>query len=167
LEDFNLRKEMIISIIVAISNNRAIGKDNKLLWHISEDFERFKKLTKGHVVLMGENTFKSLGRPLADRTNIVVSANQNFKADGCLVFNSLDEALNKAKAIEKEEIFIIGGGQIYRQTIGLADKLYLTVVEGDFEADTFFPDFSDFKTVVCEQASADKNYKYKFLELTK
>lgn len=160
-------KKPILSIICAIAQNRAIGKNNQLLWHIPEDFERFRKLTSGHVVVMGENTFKSLGKPLEKRTNIVVTKDPNFKAEGVTVCYSIDEALVKAKEAEKNEIFIIGGGQIYSQTIGLADKLYLTVVEGNFEADTFFPDYSEFSSVVYEKQSSDKNYKYKFLELVR
>lgn len=160
-------KKPILSIICAIAENLAIGKNKKLLWHIPEDFKRFKDLTSGHVLVMGENTFRSLGKPLPGRTNIVISNNPGFKARGALVFHDIESALDKAKEIEKSEIFIIGGGQIYRQTIGLADKLYLTIVEGDFEADTFFPDYSVFKKVIYKKESSDKNYKYKFLELTK
>ncbi len=160
-------KKPILSIICAIAQNLAIGKNNQLLWHIPEDFKRFKDLTSGRAVVMGENTFKSLGKPLPERTNIVISKNPDFKAEGTIVFHSIEEALAKAKEIEKEEIFIIGGGQIYQQTIGLADKLYLTVVEGNFDADTFFPDYSEFKKVVFEKESADERHRYKFLELTK
>jgi dihydrofolate reductase len=156
-----------ISIICAVAENLAIGKNNQLLWHIPEDFKRFKELTDGHVVVMGENTFNSLNRPLEGRVNIVISQNPDFEAPGAIVFHSIDEAIGKARKLEKREIFIIGGGQIYRQTIGLADKLYLTVVEGNFEADTFFPDYSEFKKIVFEKEGSDGNYKYKFLELTR
>lgn len=160
-------KKPILSIICAIAQNRAIGKNNQLLWHIPEDFERFRKLTSGHVVVMGENTFKSLGSPLPERTNVVVTNHFDFQAEGTIICYSVAEALKKAREAEKEEVFIIGGGQIYRQTIGLADKLYLTVVEGNFDADTFFPDYSEFSSVVYEKQSSDKNYKYKFLELVR
>jgi len=154
-------------MICAIARNRAIGKNNELLWHIPEDFKRFKEITSGHAVFMGEKTFRSIGKALPDRTNIVISQDENFKAEGCLVFNNIEDALAKAREIEKDEIFVIGGGMIYKTMMPLADKLYLTVVEGDFEADTFFPDYSDFKKIIFEKDSADANYKYKFLELTR
>ncbi|OIP22725.1 diacylglycerol kinase [bacterium CG_4_10_14_0_2_um_filter_33_32] len=154
-----------ISIICAISENRAIGKDNKLLWHITNDLNRFKELTSGHVVLMGRNTFLSIGRPLPNRTNIIITQDKRYKAAGCIVCYSLEEAIETAKQYEEDEIFIIGGGQIYKQTIGLVDKLYLTVVESEFEADTFFPDYSAFKNVVFEKSEESDGYKYKFLEL--
>jgi len=154
-----------ISIICAISENRAIGKDNKLLWHITNDLNRFKELTSGHVVLMGRNTFLSIGRSLPNRTNIIITQDKRYKAAGCIVCYSLEEAIETAKQYEEDEIFIIGGGQIYKQTIGLVDKLYLTVVESEFEADTFFPDYSAFKNVVFEKSEESDGYKYKFLEL--
>jgi len=154
-----------ISIICAISENRAIGKDNKLLWYITNDLNRFKELTSGHVVLMGRNTFLSIGRPLPNRTNIIITQDKRYKAAGCIVCYSLEEAIETAKQYEEDEIFIIGGGQIYKQTIGLVDKLYLTVVESEFEADTFFPDYSAFKNVVFEKSEESDGYKYKFLEL--
>lgn len=157
----------MISIIVVIAKNRAIGRDNKLLWDIPEDMERFKKITMGHAVVMGGKTFESIGRPLPGRKNIVVTLDRDFKAPGCEVKYSLDEVLDWAKKSD-EEIFIIGGGQIYKQSLPKADKLYLTVVDDVVEdADTFFPDYSEFKNVVYERDSRDENNKYKFLELTK
>ncbi|EKD58542.1 MAG: hypothetical protein ACD_56C00106G0008 [uncultured bacterium] len=156
-----------ISIICAIAENRAIGKNNQLLWHIPEDFKHFKNITSGHVIIMGKKTFESIGKPLPNRTNIVVTRDKNFSAEGIIVANSVEEAINKAKEIEKEEIFIIGGGQIYQQAMNMADKLYLTVVEGIFDADTFFPEYSEFKNVVSERKGSDENFKYTFLELTK
>ncbi|KKQ45408.1 MAG: Dihydrofolate reductase [Candidatus Moranbacteria bacterium GW2011_GWC2_37_8] len=156
-----------ISIICAIAENRAIGKNNQLLWHIPEDFKHFKNITSGHVILMGKKTFESIGKPLPNRANIVITRDTNFSAEGIIVANSVEEAINKAKEIEKEEVFIIGGGQIYQQAMNMADKLYLTVVEGIFDADTFFPDYSEFKNVVSERKSSDENFKYIFLELIK
>jgi len=155
-----------ISIIAAITEkNSGIGKDNKLLWHIPEDLKRFKEITTGHAVIMGEKTFESLGKPLSNRTNIVISDNPNYNPQNVIIVGSIGESLEKAKKIEKEEIFICGGGSIYRQFMPLADKLYLTVVEGNFEADTFFPDYSDFKKVVKEEKGSDGKYNYKFVEL--
>lgn len=157
----------IISLICAIFENRAIGKDNKLLIKIPEDLKRFKNITRGHTVVMGRKTFLSIGRPLPNRNNIIITSNTEFKPEGCVMAFSVEDALSKAKEIELEEIFIIGGGQIYAQTISLADKLYLTVVEGKQEADTFFPEYKEFSKITFEQNGQFENYHYKFLELTK
>lgn len=154
-----------ISIIAVVGKNLAIGKNNHLLWNIPQDLKHFKAITKGHVVIMGSKTFESLGKPLPERTNIVVAKDEGYICDGCIVAHCLDEAFKIAK--EKEEIFIIGGGSIYKQTIGLADKLYLTVVEDSPEADTFFPDYSSFSKVVSEEKHEFGNLKFKYLELTK
>lgn len=133
-----------VSLIAALSKaNRAIGISGKLLWQIPGDLPRFKKLTSGHVVIMGLNTYRSIGRPLPNRTNVVVS-NEDIVIDGAIVTRSIDEAFKKADEIEKDEIFVIGGGQIYAQTIDRADRLYLTLVDESPEADTFFPDYSGF-----------------------
>lgn len=130
-----------ISIIACISKNRGLGFQNQLLFHIPADMERFRKLTTGHVILMGQKTYLSIGKPLPDRTNIIISNDQNFSADGIVVAHSIEEGLEKAKELESEEIFICGGASIYSQTIDLADKLYLTVVEDEPEADAFFPEY--------------------------
>jgi dihydrofolate reductase len=160
-------KKPKVSLIAAISENGAIGKDNRLLFHISDDLRRFKKLTSGHPVIMGRKTFESIGRPLPSRTNIVVTRDRPYKAAGCIVSHSLEDAIEIAKKNPPAggEIFIIGGGQIYSQAIKIADKLYLTLVEGEYEADTFFPDYSQFKKVVFKQSGENRVYKYKFLEL--
>lgn len=156
---------MRISIICALSQNRAIGKDGKLLWHIPEDLKRFKKLTLGRPVIMGRKTFESIGKPLPDRLNIIITQKTDFTHPGCVICHSLAEAIEVAAKKEKDEVFVIGGGQIYAQAIGLADKLYLTIVEGDFEADTFFPDYSAFKKVVFEKKEESQGLKYQFIEL--
>ncbi len=155
----------IISIIAAIGENRELGKDNKLLWHIPEDFVRFKQITLGHPVIMGRTTYESIGKPLPRRTNIVITRNKDYKADGCIIMNSLEEAIEAAMKKDNKEIFIIGGGQIYQEGMKYADKLYLTLVKGEFVADTFFPDYSKFRKVVYKQEGQDKKYKYTFLEL--
>ena len=128
----------MISIIVAIAENYAIGKNNELLWHIPEDMKRFRRITSGHKIIMGKRTFESLPvRPLKDRINIVVSDDPADVYDGCLMAYSLEEALQHCRS--DEECFVIGGGMIYRQFLPLADKLYITWVHREFEADTFFP----------------------------
>ncbi len=130
-----------ISIIVAIAENNAIGKDNDLLWHISEDLKRFKRLTKGHFVIMGKRTYYSLPtRPLPNRTNMVITDIPNEQIDNCLMAYSIEDAVEKMDA--NNENFIIGGGSIYRQFMPLADKLYITRVHKHFEADTFYPEIS-------------------------
>ncbi len=132
---------MNISIIVAIASNNAIGKNNDLLWHISKDLQRFKKLTDGHFIVMGKKTYFSLPkRPLPNRTNMVITDVPGEQIDGCLMAWSIEDAIEKMDP-EKEN-FIIGGGSIYRQFLPYANKLYLTRVHKDFDADTFFPGIS-------------------------
>ncbi len=130
---------MKISIIVAIAANNAIGKDNDLLWHISRDLKRFKELTNGHYIVMGKKTYYSLPkRPLPNRTNMVITDVPGEQIDDCLMAYSIEDAIGK---MDKEnENFIIGGGSIYRQFLPYADKLYITRVHKEFEADTFFPE---------------------------
>lgn len=154
-----------VSIIAAISENRGIGKNNKLLWHIPQDLSRFKKITLGHPVIMGRTTFESLGKPLPERDNIIVTRDLNYQAQGCIICHSIEEALKVAEKKDREEIFVIGGGQIYQQAIKYADKLYLTIVSGNFEADTFFPDYSEFKKETFKEEGTYNQYKYTFIEL--
>lgn len=156
---------MKISMIAAIaSGNRALGKDNKLIYRIPEDLKRFRELTEDHPIIMGRKTFESIGHPLPNRKNIVITRDPGFKTEGIIVVHSLDEALRLAQG--DNEVFVIGGGQIYQEAIGMADKLYLTIVEGSPEADTFFPDYSDFKKVIWESEEQQSDgLKYRFLEL--
>lgn len=155
----------MISIIAAMDEKRGIGKDNKLPWHIPEDLKRFRALTSGHPVIMGRKTFESIGRLLPKRTNVIVTKDPSYKVDGAIVVHSLQEALDIAKQKEQNEVFIIGGGQIFQQALPLADKLYLTIVKGSFPADTFFPDYSAFKKVVAEEKRESGGYWYTCLEL--
>lgn len=130
-----------LSIIVAIAQNNAIGKNNDLLWHLSEDLKRFKKITLDHTVVMGLNTFYSLPvRPFPKRRNIVIVDDKNVKIEGCEMAYSIQDAVDLCN--ENEESFICGGGSIYRQFLPLANRLYLTVVHQDFDADTFFPEIN-------------------------
>jgi dihydrofolate reductase len=157
----------MISIIVVIGKNNAIGRNNQLLWNIPEDMAHFKKITSGHTVIMGERTYQSIGRPLPNRKNIVVTLNKDLQAPGCEVRFDLDEVLQEYKNSE-EEVFVIGGGIIYKLSLPSADKLYLTVVEDSpVDADTFFPDHVEFKNIVSEENVDNGKYKFKFLELTK
>lgn len=129
-----------ISVIVAVAENNVIGANNDLIWRIPDDLKRFKALTTGHSIIMGRKTFESIGRPLPKRQNIVVSRNQNLQIEGCTVVSSLQSAF--ALCAKESEVFVIGGGQLYRQALPLASKLYLTKVHKAFEGDTFFPDIS-------------------------
>jgi dihydrofolate reductase len=154
-----------ISIICAIAQNRAIGLNNQLLWHIPGDFKHFKEKTSGHVIVMGQKTFESIGKPLPNRTTIVLSNDPACNIEGVIMARTFDEVFQKAREIEKEEVFICGGGSVYAQTIEMVDKLYLTIVKKDFEADTFFPEYDDFKKVISSTESQDENFEYTFLEL--
>lgn len=160
----------MISIIAAIGKNRELGKDNKLLWHISEDFKRFKELTMNKVVIMGRKTYESLPekfRPLPNRVNVVVTRDLNYKNEGIIVCKSIEAALRQAQGKPSKEVFIIGGASIYEQGIKYADKLYLTLVDKEFpEADTFFPDYSGFK-IIKEEKNQNEEYSFKFVELIK
>jgi len=163
---------MKISIIAAIGKNKELGKDNKLIWNIPEDLRRFRKITKGHPIIMGRKTWESLPiKPLPSRVNIVVTRNPSFsfaRPGLAKLAGNLGEAIKIAKKAEgSNEVFIIGGGQIYQQAIekGLVDKLYLTIINSNSGADTFFPDYSEFKKVIFEKKGESEGYKYKFLEL--
>ena len=128
----------MITIIAAIGKNNALGKDNQLLWRLPKDLKHFKSLTENHRIIMGRKTYESIGKALPNRTNLVVSRKENWFAEDILIVSKLKEAIKFAKKID-EEVFIIGGGEIYKQTMELADRLEITLVEEDFEADTFFP----------------------------
>lgn len=155
-----------ISIVVAIAEgNRAIGRDNNLPWHIPSDLKRFKQLTSGHPIIMGRKTYESIGRPLPNRTNIVITRDTSYVAPGCIVVNDLNTALQKAKELDSEEIFIIGGGEIFKQALPLVTKLYLTIVHDSIKGDVFFPDYSEFKTVLSSSNHSENGYSFTFLDL--
>lgn len=163
----NPRKK--ISIIVAIGEgNRVIGDKGKLPWHIPEDLKRFRALTTGHPIIMGKNTFLSIGRVLPGRTNIVLSdAPWNDAPDGVVVAWSLEDALEKARnAPGNEEIFVIGGGMVYTQALLHADRLYLTLIRAHFDGDAFFPEYeSIFPNVVSREDGESDGYRYAFFVL--
>lgn len=126
------------TIVVAMGEKNEIGFENQLLWHLPKDLKHFKEITSGHPVIMGRKTYESIGKPLPNRTNIVVSRKTDWFEEGILIVGSIKEAVKFAKKID-EEIFIIGGGKIYEQTMDVVDKLEVTLVKADLEADTFFP----------------------------
>ncbi|MBQ3247064.1 MAG: dihydrofolate reductase [Alistipes sp.] len=151
----------MVSVIVAVAENGVIGDKNSLLWHISEDLRNFKRITSGHPVVMGRKTFESLGRPLPNRKNVVITR-QDIEIEGCEVVHSLEEALAMFSA--DEEIFIIGGAQIYREAMPIADRFYLTRVHHSYEGDTSFPEWneSEWQKVDSERFERGEKYEYPF-----
>jgi dihydrofolate reductase len=129
---------MIVTMVVAIGENNAIGKNNELLWYLPKDLRHFKTITSGHTVIMGRKTFESVGKPLPKRRNIIITRNTEFAVEGAEVVHTIEDALELCKA--DEEVFIIGGAEIYKMAMKHTDKIYLTVVHENFEADAFFPE---------------------------
>ncbi len=159
-------KKPVISIVVALAEvNRAIGKDNKLPWHIPTDLKRFKEITLHHPIIMGRKTFESIGRPLPNRTNIIITRDPHYQAEKCVIVNSLAEAISQASTLDSQEIFIIGGGEIFKQALPYVDKLYLTVVKADIDGDVFFPDYTEFKTIVRQSSHNENGFDFTFLDL--
>lgn len=199
---------MTVSMIAAIGKNRELGKDNKIPWHIPEDFTWFKEKTQGHVVIMGRKTFESIGKPLPKRTNIIVTRDKNYTKEGTIIVHALGEALKEAsvychllssqslalwshdlatleprpeldsgskqeemlKPVQHDtdcEVFIMGGAQIYHEGLQYADRLYITLIDHTFDADTFFPEYPEFTKVVFEKKGESGGYKYTFFILEK
>ena len=151
----------MISLIVAASINNAIGKENQLLWHLPNDLKFFKNTTWGGVVIMGRKTFESVNKPLPGRTNIVITKQPDWNAENVEVANSLDDALEKATALNFKEIFIIGGGEIYKQSIAIANRIYLTKVHTEIDGDAFFPDLNnDWKMISNRDFKSDEKNKF-------
>lgn len=157
---------MNLTIIAAISENRVIGRNNDLAWHLPDDLKRFKELTKGHHVIMGRKTFESVGRPLPGRTNIVVTTQKDYKAPGCIIVHTLKEAIQKAE--NDSQPYVIGGGKIYEQALPIADTLELTHIHAHVDGDTYFPevDTSKWQIVAKESHPADDKHEYTFDFLT-
>ena len=151
-----------ITIIAAAASNNALGKDNKLIWHLSKDLQHFKTLTNGHAVIMGRKTFESMPRALPNRTNIVITRQSDYQAENITVTSSLSEALTIAKNDPRP--FIIGGGEIYKQSMSVADEIELTRVHANFDADTFFPEINShqWKEVWREEHAADEKHAHAF-----
>ncbi len=162
---------MVLSAIVAIAENNVIGKDQDLIWHIPNDLKRFKNITNGHCIIMGRKTYESIGKALPNRTNIIITRQNNYLAKGCIIVSSLEAAIAKAKSENEDEAFIIGGAEIYRQSLPIIDKLYLTKVHESFDGDTFFPDINltNWKLVYQENHSSDEKnlYDHSFMNYIK
>lgn len=130
---------MIKTIVVAISENHVIGKDNQLLWYMPSDLKHFKDITTGHTVIMGRKTFDSVGKPLPRRRNIIITR-RSITIEGCEVVNSIEEAFSLCK--DEPEVFIVGGAEIYKQAMSITDRIYLTIIYKEFEGDSFFPEIN-------------------------
>lgn len=152
----------MITIIAAIAENNALGKNNQLIWHLPADLKRFKQVTLNHHIIMGRKTFESLGKPLPNRTSIIITRNKNYTAQGCIVVHTLDEAI-KAAASDNNP-YILGGAEIYKQAIEIAHKLDLTFIHHTFDADAFFPiiDTSIWKEISRQYFKADERNKYDY-----
>jgi len=170
----------MISVVVALDSKNGIGKNNDLLFKIPEDYQRMKKIIFGHPLVMGRRTFESIGRVLPENISIIVTQNSDYQFPEfvtteeekakCVVVNSLEEGIAKAKTVPgSDNIIVFGGGQIFKEALEkkLIDRLYLTIVEGDFAADTFFPDYADFQKVISEEEHESNGYKFKFIDLEK
>jgi dihydrofolate reductase len=153
----------MVSLILALSENRVIGKDNQLPWHLPDDFAYFKRTTLGHPIIMGRKSFKSLGKPLPKRTNIVVTRQEDYRPKGCVVVHSVEEALQVAKA-EDEEVYVIGGAEIVKKAFPLVDTMLLTEVHAEVEGDTYFPEYnkSEWEEKSREYHPTDERHQYAF-----
>ncbi len=160
---------MISVIAVLGTRTRAIGKDNDLLWDLPEELARFRRITRGHPVIMGRKTWESIPdkhRPLPGRANFVVSRSETYEALGATLTESLEDALVQARAIpDNEEVFVIGGGTLYKEVLPYADRLYLTLVDDDAPGDTFFPEYPDFKKVIEKEDCEENGIRYTLLTL--
>ena len=149
---------MIVSMVVAIAENNAIGKNNQLLWYLPADLKHFRVITTGHTVIMGRKTYDSVGKPLPNRRNIIITR-QDMTIEGCEVVKSIEEAL--ALSSSEEEVFIVGGAEIYKQSMHLTDRIYLTIVHQKFDGDSFFPEIEDAEWQETERADYEPDEKNK------
>ncbi len=159
---------MKISLIVAMASNRVIGLNNQMPWHLSADLKRFKQITMGHPIIMGRKTFEAIGKPLPGRMNIIVSRNTSYQQEGCIVEDSVEAAIHYGCRLD-DEVFVIGGATLYEATLPMADNLYITLINQDFEGDTFFPEFdlNGWSAVEREDVIDDEKvgFTYSFLKL--
>ena len=155
-----------VSLIAALAENRVIGRDNTLPWRLPADLKRFRRLTTGHPILLGRKNYESIGRPLPERTNIILTRDRAYRAPGCIVVDTLEAAYAATSAAS--EMFVIGGGELYAQTLARADRLYLTWVHAQVPGDTFFPtfDLADWTEIERERHEADGDHAYAFSFVT-
>nr|AIA14134.1 Dihydrofolate reductase [uncultured bacterium] len=155
---------MIISFLVAMDEKRGIGKAGSLPWRLSSDLKRFRELTMGHHIIVGRKTFESIGKPLPGRQMIIVTRSESFAPAGCFIAHSISDAINLARERGESELFVCGGAEIYAQMLGVADRMYLTLVHADCDADTFFPDWNSDEWIETESEhhTADEKNQYSF-----
>lgn len=158
-----------ISAIVAMSQNRVIGINNQLPWHLPADLKHFKEITTGHPIIMGRKTFESIGKPLPNRTNIIVTRKKDYVAAGCIVVSSIEAAIRVASIIDSSEIFIIGGAEIFMVSLSIINRLYLTIIHDEIKGDVYFPelDSQQWREINATKHSSDdkNNYNYSFITL--
>ncbi|WP_242920474.1 dihydrofolate reductase [Pontibacter liquoris] len=158
----------MIAIVVAVAENNVIGKDNQLIWHLPADLKHFKQITMGHPMLMGRKTYESIGKPLPGRTTIIITTQPDYTAAGCLVAHSIEEALKTGRELD-QQLYLIGGAEIYKQALPHVDTIYLTRLHHTFEGDTYFPELKaeDWQVVSEENHTPDEKnkYSYSFVEL--
>jgi dihydrofolate reductase len=158
----------VLKILVAFDENRVIGKNNTLIWHLPADLKRFKALTTGHVIIMGRKTFESIGKPLPNRTTIVISRQADLQIEGAIITHSVEEAILKAKSLTREDIFIVGGAEIYSLSLPLADQILVTQLHDIFEGDAFFPEIplDSWEVIERERGVTDEKNAYQYSYLT-
>ena len=158
----------MLKILVAFDENRVIGKNNTLIWHLPADLKRFKTLTTGHVIIMGRKTFESIGKPLPNRTSIVISRQADLQIDGAIIAHSVEEAILKAKSITREDIYIVGGAEIYALSLPLADQVLVTQLHDIFEGDAYFPEIptETFEVTEKERGITDEKNAYQYSYIT-
>lgn len=156
----------MIIMIAAVAENNALGKDNDLVWHLPNDFKRFKTLTSGHHIIMGRKTFESFPKPLPNRTHVIITRQKNYKAEGCIIVDSIEKALEICP--KNEDTYIIGGGEIYTLSLPFADKIEITKVHHSFEADAYFPVLNEkeWKLAQSDHNSKDEKHIYDYTYLT-
>ncbi|RFB16869.1 dihydrofolate reductase [Bacillus sp. HNG] len=156
----------MISLLLAMDKNQLIGKDNDLPWRLPADLAYFKRVTMGHPIIMGRKTYDSIGRPLPGRENIIVTRDTSYKAEGCKVIHSIDEIVKMSEETE-QELFVIGGAEIFKEILPYSDRLYITVIDEEFEGDTYFPAFdkAEWQVISKEKGIKDEKnpYEYTFL----
>lgn len=161
---------MKISLIVAMASNQAIGLNGKMPWHLSADLKNFKKITLGYPIIMGRKTFESIGKPLPGRTNLIISRNSQYQAAGCITLMSLAQALDYASQ-QADNVFVIGGAEIYQAALPLAQTIYITEIHQSFPGDTFFPRFNRHQWIETQRQVIDNDpnvaFRYSFLTLEK
>ena len=158
----------MLKILVAFDENRVIGKNNSLIWHLPADLKRFKTLTTGHVIIMGRKTFESIGKPLPNRTTIVISRQADLQIEGAIIAHSVEEAILKAKSITREDIFIVGGAEIYALSLALADQILVTQLHDIFDGDAYFPEIpsESWEVTENERGITDEKNAYQYSYIT-